>query len=134
EHLTLPGPDGEAGFSTWISLCIVTALGALMGPQLWLRMYAVKDGQLFNLMPFLIAIVAVTYLGSVLISWTGVLEMPGVVNADQVLPIMVTEYMPLALGALILAGGAAAAMSTSNSQIHAVSTVITKDFYQRYNN
>ncbi|ALX50181.1 sodium:solute symporter family protein [Lentibacillus amyloliquefaciens] len=134
EFLTLPGPDGTAGFSSWISLCIVTALGALMGPQLWLRMYAVKDGQLFNLMPFLIALVAVTYLGSVLISWTGVLEMPGIQNADQVLPIMVTEYMPLALGALILAGGAAAAMSTSNSQIHAVSTVITKDFYQRYNN
>src|SRR5699024_1714446 len=38
------------------------------------------------------------------------------------------------IGALILAGGASAAMSTANRQIHAVSAVMTKDFYQRYAN
>ncbi|WP_226374291.1 sodium:solute symporter family protein [Virgibacillus alimentarius] len=134
EHLTLPGPEGSSGYSAWISLCFITAIGALMGPQLWLRMYAVKNGKLFNLMPFLISFVAITYIGSVLVSWTGVLKMPGVVNADQILPLMVMEYAPFIIGALILAGGASAAMSTANSQIHAVSAVMTKDFYQRYAN
>lgn len=133
-HLTLPGPEGTSGFSAWISLCIVTALGAIMGPQLWLRMYAVKNARLFNLMPFLIALIAISYLGSVLVGWTGVLEMPGTENPDQILPLMVMKFMPIALGALILAAGASAAMSTANSQIHAVSTVVTKDFYLRYKN
>src|SRR5699024_9750473 len=134
EHLTLPGPEGSSGYSAWVSLCFITAIGALMGPQLWLRMYAVKNGKLFNLMPFLISFVAITYIGSVLVSWTGVLKMPGVENADQILPLMVMEYAPFVIGALILAGGASAAMSTANSQIHAVSAVMTKDFYQRYAN
>src|SRR5699024_6975496 len=58
EHLTLPGPLGDSGYAAWISLCFITAIGALMGPQLWLRMYAVKEGKLFNLMPFLITFVA----------------------------------------------------------------------------
>lgn len=133
-HLTLPGPEGESGYASWISLCVITALGAIMGPQLWLRMYAVKNSKLFNLMPLLISFIAITYIGSVLISWTGVLVMPNVENADQILPMMVMEYMPIVLGSIVLAGGAAAAMSTANSQIHAVSTVITKDFYQRYQN
>lgn len=105
-----------------------------MGPQLWLRMYSVKDGKLFDLMPFLISFVAITYIGSVFVSWTGVLEMPGVENADQILPLMITKYAPFAIAALILAAGASAAMSTANSQIHAVSAVMTKDFYQRYTN
>ena len=133
-HLTLPGPEGSSGYATWISLCIITALGALMGPQLWLRMYAVKNSKLFNLMPFLIGFVAISYIGSVLVSWTGVLLMPDVENTDQILPLMVMEYMPFVVGAIVLAGGASAAMSTANSQIHAVSTIVTKDIYQRYQN
>src|SRR5699024_4162386 len=121
EHLTLPGPLGDSGYAAWISLCFITAIGALMGPKLWLRMYAVKEGKLFNLMPFLITFVAISYIGSVLVGWTGVLTMPGVENADQILPLMITEYAPFVIGALVLSAGAAAAMSTANSQIHAVS-------------
>jgi len=134
DHLTLPGPLGTSGYASWISLCFITAIGALMGPQLWLRMYAVKNGRLFNLMPFLISFVAISYIGSVLVSWTGVLIRPGVENPDQILPILIMEYAPFVIGAIVLAGGASAAMSTANSQIHAVSAVMTKDFYQRYKN
>lgn len=134
DHLTMPGPLGSSGYASWISLCFITAIGALMGPQLWLRMYAVKDGKIFNLMPFLISFVAITYIGSLLVSWTGVLIKPGVENPDQILPILITEYAPFVIAAIILAGGASAAMSTANSQIHAVSAVMTKDFYQRYRN
>ncbi|MFB4161729.1 sodium:solute symporter family protein [Geomicrobium sp. JSM 1781026] len=134
EHMVLPGPDGDAGYGMWVSLCFITAIGALMGPQLWLRMYSVKDGRIFNLMPFLLSIIAFCYVGSLLVSWTAVLEMPGVENADQILPLMLMEYAPFIIAALVLAAGASAAMSTANSQIHAVSTVMTKDFYQRYKN
>ncbi len=134
EHMTLPGPLGNSGYATWISLCFITAIGALMGPQLWLRMYSVKNGKIFNLMPFLISLIAIAYIGSVLVSWTGVLIKPGVENPDQILPILIMEYAPFVIGAIVLAGGAAAAMSTANSQIHAVSAVMTKDFYQRYKN
>jgi solute:Na+ symporter, SSS family len=134
EHLTLPGPHGTMGFAAWFSLCVVTAIGAFMGPQLWLRMYAVKSGKLFNLMPFLLGFAAIAYMGSVLTGFSGVLLEPGVENPDQILPIMLMKYAPFALASLILAAGAAAAMSTANSQIHAVSTIVTLDIYQRYAN
>ncbi|WP_068676773.1 sodium:solute symporter family protein [Oceanobacillus sp. Castelsardo] len=134
EHLTLPGPQGAMGFPAWFSLCVVTAIGAFMGPQLWLRMYAVKSGKLFNLMPFLLGFAAIAYMGSLLTGFSGVLLEPGVENPDQILPIMLMKYAPFALASLILAAGAAAAMSTANSQIHAVSTIVTLDIYKRYGN
>ncbi|MCL7745664.1 sodium:solute symporter family protein [Halalkalibacter alkaliphilus] len=134
DHLTLPGPEGTMGFPMWFSLCVVTAVGAFMGPQLWLRMYAVKSGKLFNLMPFLLGLAAIAYMGSLLTGFSGVLLEPNVANADQILPIMLTNYAPFALASLILAAGAAAAMSTANSQIHAMSTIVTLDIYKRYGN
>src|SRR5690606_22945326 len=66
--------------------------------------------------------------------FSGVLLEPGVENPDQILPIMLMKYAPFALASLILAAGAAAAMSTANSQIHAVSTIVTMDIYKRYTN
>ncbi len=133
-HLTMPGPNGNMGYSMWFSLFVIVAIGAFMGPQIWLRMYSVKSGRLFNLMPFLLGLAAFAYFGSVLTGYTGVLLEPGLENADQILPVMLMNYAPYLLASLIMAAGAAAAMSTANSQIHAVSTVVTMDIYQRYVN
>lgn len=134
DHLTLPGPNGNMGYPMWFSLFVVTAIGAFMGPQIWLRMYSVKSGKLFNLMPFLLGLAAFAYFGSVLSGYSGVLLEPGVENPDQILPIMLMNYAPFVLASLIMAAGASAAMSTANSQIHAVSTIVTMDIYQRYVN
>ncbi len=130
----MPGPNGNMGYSMWFSLFVIVAIGAFMGPQIWLRMYSVKSGRLFNLMPFLLGLAAFAYFGSVLTGYTGVLLEPGLENADQILPVMLMNYAPYLLASLIMAAGAAAAMSTANSQIHAVSTVVTMDIYQRYVN
>ena len=134
DHLTMPGPNGNMGYSMWFSLFVIVAIGAFMGPQIWLRMYSVKSGRLFNLMPFLLGLAAFAYFGPVLTGYTGVLLEPGLENADQILPVMLMNYAPYLLASLIMAAGAAAAMSTANSQIHAVSTVVTMDIYQRYVN
>lgn len=134
EYLTMPGPNGNMGYSMWFSLFVIVAIGAFMGPQIWLRMYSVKSGRLFNLMPFLLGLAAFGYFGSVLTGYSGVLLEPGLENADQILPVMLMNYAPYMIASLIMAAGAAAAMSTANSQIHAVSTVVTMDIYQRYVN
>lgn len=134
ESLTLPGPQGVHGPGLWVSMFIVTPIGAFMGPQLWTRMYAVKSSRLFNLMPFLLGFAAIAYIGSMLVGNTGVILEPGLEKADQILPVMLFKYAPFALASLICAGGAAAAMSTANSQIHAMSAVYTVDVHQQYVN
>ena len=134
ESLTLPGPKGTAGPGLWFSMFLITPLGAFMGPQLWTRMYAVKSPRLFNLMPFLLGFAAIAYIGSMLVGNTGIILEPGVPKPDQILPVMLFKYAPFALASLICAGGAAAAMSTANSQIHSMSAVYTVDIHQQYVN
>lgn len=134
EALTLPGPAKNAGYMMWVSMFVITPLGAFMGPQLWTRMYAVKSSRLFNLMPFLLGFAAIAYIGSMLVGNAGIILEPGLKKPDTVLPVLMFKYAPFALASLLCAGGAAAAMSTANSQIHSMSAVYTVDFHQRYFN
>jgi SSS family solute:Na+ symporter len=118
----------------WLSMFIVTPVGSFMGPQLWTRMYAVKSPKLFNLMPFLLGLAAIAYIGSMLVGNSAVILEPDIEAADKVLPTILFKYAPFILSAFIIACGAAAAMSTANSQIHSMSAVYTVDFHKTYIN
>lgn len=130
ENLTL----GEGAWMAWITLFIITPVGAFMGPQLWTRMYAVKSARLFDLMPFLLALAAIAYVGSMLVGNAAVILEPDIAEPDKVLPTILYEYAPFLLASVVIACGAAAAMSTANSQIHAMSAGYTVDFHKAYIN
>lgn len=86
-------------------------------------------------MPFLLGFAAIAYVGSMLLGNTGmILEPDGLDRPDRILPVMLFKYAPFALASLVCAGGAAAAMSSANSQIHSMSAVYTVDFHQRFIN
>ena len=48
-------------------------------------------------------------------------------ESDNILPLILTEYAPLWAGAIVCVGAIAAFMSTADSQILAMSSIITKD-------
>lgn len=118
----------------WISMFIVTPVGSFMGPQLWTRMYATKSHRLFNLMPFLLGFAAIAYVGSMLVGNAANIVCPDIEQTDKILPTVLYAHAPFILAAFIIACGAAAAMSTANSQIHAMSASWTVDFHKRYIN
>ncbi|MEM8485101.1 MAG: sodium/solute symporter [Bacteroidota bacterium] len=51
---------------------------------------------------------------------------------DQLLPWFIVQEMPAGLGGLVIAGVFAAAMSSLDSSMHAISTAVTTDFIQRF--
>ena len=53
-------------------------------------------------------------------------------NADQALPAMITEFLPMGLKGLAIAGLLAALMSSLSSAFNSSSTLLTIDFYQKY--
>lgn len=124
----------DGAWMAWITMFLITPLGAFMGPQLWTRMYAVRSARLFDLMPFLLGLAALSYLGSMLVGNSGVILEPNAAEPDKILPIMLYEYAPFLLASLLVACGAAAAMSTANSQIHSMSSIYTLDFHKTYIN
>ncbi len=134
EHLQLPGPMGDSDEWLWISMFMITPIGALMGPQLWIRMYCVEKRESFSIMPFLFSIMAIVYLGSMLVGTVGVLLEPDIEVPDVIYPMLLLKKAPTWLTAFLLCCGAAAAMSTSNSQIHAISAVYSIDVHKKYIN
>jgi solute:Na+ symporter, SSS family len=53
-------------------------------------------------------------------------------KAEQILPYFVLHYLPAGVSGLVLAGVAAAAMSSLDSSINAISTVSVVDIYRRH--
>ena len=124
----------DNAWMAWLSMFIITPVGSFMGPQLWTRMYAVKSPRLFSLMPFLLSFAAIAYVGSMLVGNSAVILEPTIEQADKVLPVILYKYAPFILASFVIACGAAAAMSTANSQIHSMSAVYTVDFHRTYIN
>ena len=55
-------------------------------------------------------------------------------NADYILPTVLFNNAPFVVGSILMACGAAAAMSTANAQVLSLSTIYTMDFHRRYVN
>lgn len=118
----------------WMTMFVVTPIGALMGPPMWIRHYAIKEKKSFYLLPLMIAVATVCYLGSMLAGNAGRMLEPDMVNTDILLPSMIIKYGGIILATIVLCGFFAAALSTANSQIHALSAIYTIDIHRRYIN
>lgn len=130
-HLILPKSSNPNGAAMWISMFLILPLGALMGPQMWLRMNATEKTKTFAIMPFLISIATIAYLGSMLSGNVALLLSPEEISsADHILPLLLQEYAPPLITAGVLCCGAAACLSTANSEIHAISALITLNYYK----
>jgi SSS family solute:Na+ symporter len=131
-YLILPGPGGNSGILLWVCMFVMTPVGAIMGPQMWIRMYASASHKAFSIMPFLLSLTAIAYIGSALAGYSAIILEPDFNKPDMVLPTMLIKYAPPWLGAFLFCCGAAAALSTANSQIHAISAVYSIDIHRRY--
>jgi len=154
EGLALPGPSGT--YTPWklMTICVFASIGSLVTPAQWMRMYAAKSDRVlqrgslvFSLVLsacFLFGIMLVALAGRALyppeILESGVLAAhPHVGEFDQIVVVMVKEQLPAMLGAagvvlvaILLVAILAASMSTADSNLHALSAVVTRDLYDRF--
>lgn len=116
----------------WFSFLIFWFFCVPMFPQLFMRFYIAKDvshlkksALLYAFIPILISILPV------MIGVWGHLSFPGLEGkaADQILPMMLMEHTSEWFAALVMTGAIAAFMSTLDSQLLALSTMVTRDFY-----
>lgn len=134
KNVTLPGPKGNAGALLWISMFITVPIGALMGPPMWIRFYAAEKKKTFDLMPLLICFTAIQCIGTLFAGSAGIILTPGIEQTDNIIPLMLWNYGDEVLSAFFFCGVASAALSTANSQIHAVAAIYTIDIHKRYIN
>lgn len=129
------GADNSFTPRTWFSFMILWMLSVPMFPQMFMRFYTAKSATSLQVSTILYPIVtAVLILCPVLIGvWghIGFADLAGK-QADQIFPLMLSEYTPLWFAAFVIVGALAAFMSTLDSVLLALSSMLTLDLYVPY--
>ena len=156
--LSAPGYSDKWNPGMLFTICAFASLGSIIQPGQWMRFYAAKDSNTLRksalvfavVLPvcFLFGIMLVALGGQVLfppeIRAEGIIPHPSVgaksSEVDQIVIVMIQRVVPEMLGitfgavvvTMILIAVLAASMSTADSNLHALSAVLTRDVYDRF--
>lgn len=125
-----PGGDNALPMSIWFSYMALWFLCDPMFPQLFQRFLAARDERSLKLTALLYPLATgVLFFLPVAIGVMGRMVEPGLAGSrtDQILPMVVAKLLPPWLGAVAMAGGIAALMSTMDSQLLTLSSMIVRD-------
>ena len=118
-----------------VSYLLLWPLCVPMFPQMQMRFFAAGDDRSLKQSMVLYPVVAgVLFICPVMIGMWGHLAFPDLVGraSDQIMPLMLGRYSPEWLTGLVMVGALAAFMSTLDSQLLALSSMLTRDLYKRY--
>lgn len=119
----------------WFSFMALWSLTLPMFPQMFMRFYTAKTSQSLKISTVLYPLITgVLFICPVMIGVWGNTIFPGLEGkeADQILPMMLSEYTPLWLNSIIIVGALASFMSTLDSQLLSLSSILTRDIYLPY--
>lgn len=131
-----PGPVPVYSMKMWMTQLFVIGLAFVFMPQLWVRIYAVKSEEgLRKIVTYFIGWTAVIFfiafflaVAAAPIIKTLFAEGEKIVPAKIVMKLMFSN-MPAWLAATLLTGAVAATMSTVDSVVLAISSILTVDLY-----
>lgn len=119
----------------WFSYMLLWVLSVPMFPQMFMRFYIPKTPTSLKVSAVLYPwITATMFICPVLIGVWAHIPFPDLAGkaTDQVLPMMLAEYTPVWIASLVMVGALAAFMSTLDSQLLALSSMLTRDIYISY--
>lgn len=135
ELFSRQGADNFFTPKKWFSYMALWSFTLPMLPQMFMRFYTAKTANSLKVSTILYPIVTtILFICPVLIGTWGHLAFPDLAGkaTDQILPMMLAEYTPSWLASLVMVGALAAFMSTLDSQLLALSSILTRDIYMCY--
>lgn len=124
---TVPG-DGFFSLPMFISLTLPWAFFALTNPQVSQRLFAPKDKRAFRLMIFGFFAFGFLYtIFSVILGLQARVLEPSLQNPDMAMPVLLEDYVPLALSIPVLIGIISAGITTVNSIMLSLASLIGRD-------
>ena len=132
QHLLIGEPGSHISYAYFSSAILVSALGFLMWPHLFMRSFSVKNEATIKQTIVAYPTFSVFLVPVLIIGFAGIhFAKPDAISApDAILPYMIRHMdFPVIIIGLFGAGTLAAAMSTQDAVTHAASTIFTKDFY-----
>ena len=128
-------PQGNGNYyplRKWFSFLVFWFFCVPMFPQLFMRFYIAKDLKTLKKSAIFYAFIPlfISVLPVIIGVW-GHISFPSLdgKEVDQILPMMLKAHTSPLFSAIVMTGAIAAFMSTLDSQLLALSTMITRDFY-----
>ena len=118
----------------WFSFTLIWFLSVPMFPHIFMRFFIPRSAASLRTTIAVYPIVtAILFLFPITIGVLGHIPFPALEGqqADQILPMMLGAYTPFWFETLVMVGALAAFMSTMDSQLLALSSMLTRDVYQR---
>ncbi|TNE52576.1 MAG: sodium:solute symporter family protein [Deltaproteobacteria bacterium] len=116
----------------WFSLMLLWFFCVPMFPQLFMRFFTPRSSKSLQTSAVLYPVVtALLFLCPVMVGVWGHIDFPGLTGKapNNILPMMLGKHAPVWVGALVMVGALAAFMSTLDSQLLALSSMLTRDLY-----
>jgi solute:Na+ symporter, SSS family len=126
-----PGLDGSIGPGVWLGYLVLWLAADPMFPQLFQKSLAARSGLGLKATAVLYPITAaVLFFMTVSIGVLGRLTFPDLPmgSSDSILPLLLGRFASPAIATLLLTAGLAALMSTMDSQLLALSSMVALDF------
>jgi len=127
-------PAGSQGFFTprvWVSFLLMNTMALLAYPQMFQRFFAAEDERAFRaLLVWWPVMALVAALVPVMLGVWGTQVLPGLADPDSVVPVLLQTYAPAWLVGVIMGGALAAMMSTADSLVLTLSSLVTRDLYR----
>ncbi|MFC6962717.1 sodium:solute symporter family protein [Halocatena marina] len=132
-YVTLPGPTGAITPAFYVSFAVMTGIGVAMTPHIFLRFVSARSPRVLKwVAAFGTAYLILFYLPTAFLGLGAVAAFPDLARPDAAIPSVLYQFTPTWFASIVVAGAVAAAMSTADSQLHAVSALITRDWYQPF--
>ena len=132
ELFSRPGGQGMYTTGIWFSYMLLWFLCDPMFPQLFQRFYAARNDRVIagGMICYPLVCTIVFFL-PVVIGMLGRLSFPDLAGkeADRILPLLISSVSGDAMAALVMAAGLAALMSTMDSQLLTLSSIVTRDIF-----
>jgi SSS family solute:Na+ symporter len=130
ELFSRPGGSGRYTLGIWFSYMFLWFFCDPMFPQLFQRFFSAKsEKSLSRIMLMYPFVCTVVFFMPIAVGVLGRLSFPDIVGkqADKILPMVITSISGDFMGALVMAAGLAALMSTMDSQLLTLSSIFTRD-------
>ncbi|MGY8778600.1 MAG: sodium:solute symporter family protein [Longimicrobiales bacterium] len=131
ELLVPPGLDAAGDPWSWgafSSLILVSAVGLMMWPHLFMKAFTAKDDDTIRRTVMLFPTFQLFLIPVFLIGFSGVLFTGSPPSSDFILPFMILETdLPALVVGLFCAGALSASMSTGDALLHASASVVVED-------
>ncbi|MFQ5703173.1 MAG: sodium:solute symporter [Gemmatimonadales bacterium] len=130
--LTAAGTSWTAGGFT--SAIIVSAIGFMMWPHLFMKAFAAKDDATIRRTIALYPTFQLFLFPLFVVGFAGVMYGSAPGDPDAIMPhIVLTSGLPALVVGLFCAGALAASMSTGDALVHGAASIVVEDIYSRTN-